>query len=264
MSSTLSMLGSLAGCRTTRRLLKKVQMRGGARRPHARRTPCTLSVRPRAPIVEPLKGRLGRRTVSPPTTTQMGLFQQLAKVDERLACEAGTAHAATTNTTRRSAMSVPLVVDADGHCQEPEEGLAPWMPRELAGRVPRRITDNLGQSRILLEGRVWGKSEGLGPGVSGPFAPHIVGSRPGMRDPKQRLVDMDQEGIDVAVIFGTSIALTVNGLQDRTLAGAICHAVNGWLLEYVSADRRRLKAVGLIPCQDPPAAARELEFLATS
>ena len=35
-----------SGCGT---LLKKVQMRGGARRPHARRTPCTLSVRPRAP-----------------------------------------------------------------------------------------------------------------------------------------------------------------------------------------------------------------------
>jgi hypothetical protein len=35
----------------TRRLLKKVQMRGGARRPHARRTSCTLSVRPRAPYL---------------------------------------------------------------------------------------------------------------------------------------------------------------------------------------------------------------------
>src|SRR6266849_1043201 len=28
---------------------RRVQRRGGARRPHARRTPCTLSVRPRAP-----------------------------------------------------------------------------------------------------------------------------------------------------------------------------------------------------------------------
>ena len=44
----------------TRRLLKKVQLRGGARGPRARRTPCTLSVRPRAP------------------TKQMGLFQQSA------------------------------------------------------------------------------------------------------------------------------------------------------------------------------------------
>src|SRR5712691_7264594 len=59
-------------------------MRGGARRPHARRTPCTLSVRPRAPIGEPLKGRLGRRTASPPTTTQMGPFQRPAREAESM------------------------------------------------------------------------------------------------------------------------------------------------------------------------------------
>src|SRR5438477_2636840 len=29
--------------------MRRVQLQGGARRPHARRTPCTLSVRPRAP-----------------------------------------------------------------------------------------------------------------------------------------------------------------------------------------------------------------------
>ncbi len=103
----------------------------------------------------------------------------------------------------------------------------------------------------------------MGPGVQGPFAPHIVGFRPGMREPQKRLVDMDEEGIDVAIIFGTSIALTVNGLQDKGLAGAICHAVNRWLVEeYLAADRKRLKGVGLIPCQDPPAAARELDYLA--
>src|SRR4029450_4115807 len=49
-----------AGCRKARRMLKEVQMRGGAREPHARRTPCTLSVRPRA------------------ATKQMGLFPQPA------------------------------------------------------------------------------------------------------------------------------------------------------------------------------------------
>jgi hypothetical protein len=32
-------------------------------------------------------------------------------------------------------MHVPLGVDADGHCQEPEEGLAQWMPKELAHRA---------------------------------------------------------------------------------------------------------------------------------
>lgn len=159
-------------------------------------------------------------------------------------------------------MAVDLVVDADGHCQEPEDDLAKWLPDAYKARAPRRIQDNLGQRRTLIEGRVWGNSEGLAPSVSGPFAPHIKHSRPGMRDPLQRLPDMDEEGIDVAVIFGTSLALTVNGLQDKGLAGAICHAVNEWLVDYCSAEPKRLKGVGLIPCQDPPAATKELEYLA--
>lgn len=160
-------------------------------------------------------------------------------------------------------MSIELVVDADGHCQEPTDDLGRWMPAEYAARTPRRIEDNVGNSRILLESRVWSKSEGLGSGVSGPFAPHIQRSRPGMSDPLQRLPDMDQEGIDVAIVFGTSVALTVNGLQDAGLAGAVCHGVNRWLVEeYLVADPKRLKGVGLIPCQDPLAAAGELEYLA--
>src|SRR5207249_9506922 len=124
-----------------------------------------------------------------------------------------------------------LVIDADGHCQEPTDELARWLPTEFASRAPKSISDNQGNSRILLEGRVWAKSEGLGMGVSGPFAPHVRGSRPGMRDPEQRLPDMDAEGIDVAIIFGTPVALTVNGVQDAGLAAALCHAVHRWLVE---------------------------------
>src|SRR5919106_443863 len=39
----------LAGCGNAGRMRRRVQMRGGARRPRARRTACTLSARPRAP-----------------------------------------------------------------------------------------------------------------------------------------------------------------------------------------------------------------------
>ena len=84
-----------------------------------------------------------------------------------------------------------------------------------------------------------------------------------MTDPLKRLPDMDEEGIDVAVIFGTSIALSVNGMADKPLAALICHAVNRWLVEeYLAPDPKRLKGVGLIPVQDPPAAVKELEYLA--
>ena len=162
-------------------------------------------------------------------------------------------------------MSIDLVIDADGHCSEPVEGLAAWMPAEYAAAAPVTFREHDGSGRWLIEGRLASRRGGLGSGPNGPFAPHIVTSRDGMHDPRLRLRDMDQEGIDVAVIFGTPIALTVNGLADKGLAGAMCHAVNRWLVEeYLVADPKRLKGVGLIPCQDAAVAPRELEYLARS
>ena len=155
-----------------------------------------------------------------------------------------------------------LVIDADGHVNEGDIDFRPWLPEKYKALAPVRLKDNRGGNRLLLEGRIWPANEGPGPGVSGPMTAEARKGRPGMTDPVERLEDMDLEGIDVAVIFGTQIALTVNGLMDKGLAGALCHAVNEWMLEYCSADPRRLRAVGLIPCQDPPEAVRELRYLA--
>jgi len=160
-------------------------------------------------------------------------------------------------------MTVDLVVDADGHCMEPIEDLARWMPKEFAHRAPTVFKDHAGQAGLYLEGRLSTRHGGLGPGVTGPFAPHIKGGRPGEHRSAERMPDMDTEGVDVAVIFGTSIALSVNGLAQKDLAAALCHAVNRWLVEeYLPVDPLRLKGVGLIPCQDVPVAVRELEWLA--
>ena len=119
-----------------------------------------------------------------------------------------------------------LVVDADGHVYEGDVDLASRMPQKWRSQAPVRIKDNQGRARILLEGRIWAASEGPGPGVSGPFTEKARKRRPGLTDPTERLKDMNQEGIDVAVIFGTQIALTVNGLMNGELAAALCHAVN--------------------------------------
>jgi uncharacterized protein len=155
-----------------------------------------------------------------------------------------------------------VVVDADGHVNEGDVNLAGRMPERWRSQAPVRLKDNLGNSRMLLEGRIWAASQGPGPGVSGPMTDKARKSRPGMTDPTARLKDMDLEGIDVAVLFGTQIALTVNGLMNGELAAVLCRAVNEWLLDYCSADPKRLRAVGLIPCQAPATAVKELEFLA--
>ena len=135
-------------------------------------------------------------------------------------------------------MATHLVIDADGHCYEPDVGLVKWLPKEYAHLAPNRVTDSSGYSHLMIEGRLAGRRRwGGGADRGAVFADHIERSRPGMTDATKRLPDMDEEGIDVAVIFGTAIALMVNGMADKPLAAAICHAVNRWLVEeYIAPD----------------------------
>ena len=76
-----------------------------------------------------------------------------------------------------------LVVDADGHVYEGNVDLATRMPEKWRSQAPVRLNDNEGNSRILLEGRLWSASQGLGPGVSGPMTDKARGYRDGMVDP---------------------------------------------------------------------------------
>ena len=39
-----------------------------------------------------------------------------------------------------------LVIDADGHCHEPDNELAKWMPKEYAHHAPDRVTDSSGST----------------------------------------------------------------------------------------------------------------------
>ena len=60
-------------------------------------------------------------------------------------------------------MTADLVIDADGHCNEPVDELAKWMPAEYARRAPANITDHAGQGYQLVEGRLAVAHGGLGP-----------------------------------------------------------------------------------------------------
>ena len=51
-------------------------------------------------------------------------------------------------------MPTHLVVDADGHCHEPDVGLVKWLPKEYAQLAPSRVTDSSGYSHLMIEGRL--------------------------------------------------------------------------------------------------------------
>jgi uncharacterized protein len=149
------------------------------------------------------------------------------------------------------------VVDLDGHVFEPDELWDEFLAPEWRERRPRLVRDNRGTTRYMIEGKLIPAGEGRGAWVPEGLMESAC-LRPGGTDPKARLADMDTEGIDVAVLYG-SVSLGFFGLQDGAYADGCCRAYNDWLASYCSADPDRLKGVPALALQAPELARAEAE-----
>ena len=78
----------------------------------------------------------------------------------------------------------------------------------------------------------------------------------GGHDAAARLVDMDREGIDAAVLYPT---LLLEWREDPAKFNALCRAYNDWLRDYCAVDNARLFGVGAVPLQDVTLAIAEME-----
>ncbi|MEX0805850.1 MAG: amidohydrolase family protein [Candidatus Binatia bacterium] len=153
-------------------------------------------------------------------------------------------------------MKKPFVVDADGHVYENPDMFEKYLDAPYNQRPPKLVKDERDGYRWIIEGRLYPIAEGKGRGL--PAGLRYGVARKGMFDGKERLADMDQEGIDVAVVF-PSLGLSFNGIENKDLGVAIHRAYNNYLADYCSADPKRIKGAAALPLQDPPAAAEELK-----
>lgn len=152
-----------------------------------------------------------------------------------------------------------IVVDADGHIIETKETWAS-LHRKFEAWKPTWVMDSAGVPRVMLEGRLYQKPLGeQAPGApEGWLAPNKKATNNGGSDPKGRLLDMDIEGIDIAVLYPT-LGLAIGGLKDPAFATEFCRAYNDWLTEYCEVDETRLKGVAIVALQDVDSAVRELQ-----
>src|SRR5580658_10885047 len=132
----------------------------------------------------------------------------------------------------------PLMIDADGHVLERLE-----LPTEVRDAFFRRIAGD----------------EPMSPDDPAPTeASHAeLMNRPGGSEPGPRLIDMDAEGIDVAVLYPTTPGLA--WVPEADVFHTMAHEYNRWLHEYCSFDPARLVGVGLVALQDPALAVKEME-----
>jgi predicted TIM-barrel fold metal-dependent hydrolase len=128
-----------------------------------------------------------------------------------------------------------MILDADGHVTESQEQIARYLDEPFRRR-PLNFSFYPwdGWDRRML-------------GTLGDWA----GDAPAW------LAAMDRGGVEQVVLYPT-LGLFMSFLKDRRWAVALCRAYNTFLHEELVGRSPRLKAVALLPVQDPEAAAAEL------
>ena len=150
------------------------------------------------------------------------------------------------------------IIDADGHVLERDIPWADLLEAPYRDRAPKAVKDNRGFTFVMMEGKLTPTPVGKACSFVGAPRSHHPQPTTGMTDPIVRLKDMDLEGIDTAVLFGTSPFLSLPFVQDKDLASAVARVYNNWLAGYCKTDNRRLKGVAAVAIQDPVAAVKEL------
>jgi predicted TIM-barrel fold metal-dependent hydrolase len=138
-------------------------------------------------------------------------------------------------------------IDADGHVSETTEGIAAFLSPEMRPFAPRFWIDDQNRPRQIVGGQLMSAIPAPAEGWDTPA---------GGSDPKQRLVDMDRQGVARSILFPT-LGLAFAGLSNTEVQIALCRAYNDWLAEFCSADPQRLLGVSVIPQRDLAACLQE-------
>ncbi len=160
-------------------------------------------------------------------------------------------------------------IDADGHITEFHLDWTTRLPAEFRSRAPVLIPGDVdvtavagGENRanaMRIDGYRFPDPsfEGHGRWATGRVT--VPANPDGMHDPNARLPDMDTEGIEAAVLYGTRIAFFANSSPDWRYAQALCRSWNDWAAEYCAANPARLKFAALVPLGDMGAAVEEAQ-----
>jgi predicted TIM-barrel fold metal-dependent hydrolase len=152
------------------------------------------------------------------------------------------------------------IIDADAHMDSPHEMWADYLPAHLRELAPT-IEHGEEHDWICFEGKkrpcvlVSNQAGREGKNFK------MVGRRSDQRPvwlPEVRLADMDQDGMDAAVLFGGGPL----GTSNSELYIASFESYNRWLWDFCGVDRKRLVPVGYVPTRDVEETLRMVRDLA--
>jgi predicted TIM-barrel fold metal-dependent hydrolase len=157
-----------------------------------------------------------------------------------------------------------LVIDADAHKLENPLVMRDYLEPEYRDRIGL-VIDNLGDQRVKIIdfnpktgvndlAQLFPQPSGLGKGGFRTLHPETT---LGAMFNRARIEHMDQEGIDVHIIYGT-LNLIFPSLLDKDLAIALCRAYNSYMADDCRPYGDRLKPIGVLPLQDVTEAINEM------
>ena len=169
-------------------------------------------------------------------------------------------------------MAKQLVVDADGHVLEPPDLWERYLEPKYRDRAMRiKLLDN-GDEYLEVDRKMHFFGPGAMGGNGGAFLdPHDIIYKkmkywetatkytPGGIDPDARVKQMDEEGIDIALLYPT-IGLCWEGeCHDPELSAAYCRAYNNFLFDFCSRHPDRLIPIAHVALRDANLAAAEVQ-----
>ncbi len=158
------------------------------------------------------------------------------------------------------------IVDADAHVHEPADLWQRRVPANLRARAPKVVPLPTGGEGWSFEDGKRVQPIGLTAASGRSFNQYRLSGmshtemRQGAWDPKARLLDMQIDGIDAAVLYPSVALLGAKAYsQDTELQLACVRAYNDWLADFCSHAPDRLHGLTVIPNSGIEDALAELQ-----
>lgn len=167
-----------------------------------------------------------------------------------------------------------LIVDADGHVLEPLDTWQKYIDPQYRDRAVRMEHDENGWEVLLFDNKPCEVARGTLGAIGGVgsdaeeleafFTPgkrtYADGAPLGSYDPKARIKVMDEEQIDVALLYPTIGIFWEGWITEAKLAAAYTRAYNRWIIDFCSDHPKRLFPIAHISLLDPEGAADEVKW----
>jgi predicted TIM-barrel fold metal-dependent hydrolase len=158
------------------------------------------------------------------------------------------------------------IADTDAHMMEPEWLWERHMEDAYKTQAPKMgQAPGSGRRTFLVEGESFTREKGKYPMAAPAFLKaaqkamerFAKASKTGF-SAESRLEDMDEQGVDVQILYPTFTGQMLGReFRDTKLLAACCRAYNNWAADYTSVAPKRLRWAAALPMQDVEEAIKE-------